>query len=112
MSGLIEQLEREGVKTLPNIQSGDRLNGMSYEFNGVRINRSILGRAYNCADLQHKPGANCDPNREDPVLARALARVQIDDRKRPRTVTERNPALAPGERDARTRREREQPTSI
>jgi hypothetical protein len=46
MSGLIEQLEREGIKAIPSIQSGGRLNGMSYEFNGVRTNGSTLGRAY------------------------------------------------------------------
>jgi DNA-binding MarR family transcriptional regulator len=107
MSGLIEQLEREGVRTIPSIQSDGRLNGMSYEFNGVRINGSTLGRAYTAQGLQRKLGINYDPKRDDPVLARTLARVPIEDRKRTRTVAERNPALAPNERDARTRRERD-----
>ena len=108
MSGLIEQLEREGIKTIPSIQSGGRLNGMSYEFDGVRVNGSTLGRAYTAQGLQRKLGVNYDPKRDDPVLARALARVPIEDRKRTWTVAERNPAMAPSERDARTRRERDQ----
>jgi DNA-binding MarR family transcriptional regulator len=107
MSGLIEQLEREGVKTIPSIQSGGRLNGMSYEFNGVRINGSTLGRAYTAQGLQCKLGVNYDPKRDDPVLARALARVPIEDRKRTWTVAERDPTMAQGERQARTRRERD-----
>jgi DNA-binding MarR family transcriptional regulator len=108
MSQLIEQLEREGIKSVPSIQSGGRLNGMSYEFDGVRINGSTLGRAYTAQGLQRKLGVNYEPKRDDPMLARALARVPIEDRKRTWTVTERNPALAPNERDARTRRERDQ----
>ena len=91
MSGLIEQLEREGIKTIPSIQSGGRLNGMSYEFDGVRVNGSTLGRAYTAQGLQRKLGVNYDPKRDDPVLARALARVPIEDRNRTWTVAERIP---------------------
>jgi hypothetical protein len=72
---------------------------MSYEFAGVRINGSTLGRAYTAQGIQRKLGVNYDPKRNDPVLASALARVPIEDRKRTWTVAERNPALAPGERD-------------
>jgi hypothetical protein len=107
MSGLIEQLDREGIKAIPSIQSGGRLNGMSYEVNAVRINGSTLGRAYTAQGLQRKLRVNYDPKRDDPVLAQALARVPIEDRKRARTIAERHPALASGERDARTRRERD-----
>src|SRR4051812_7805728 len=107
MSELIEQLEREGIKTIPSIQSSGRVNGMSYEFDGVRINGSTLGRAYTAQGLQRKLAVNYDPKRDDPVLARALARLPIEDRKRTWAVADRSPAMAPGERDARTRRQRD-----
>jgi hypothetical protein len=42
------------------------------------------------------------------VFARALARIPIEDRKRTWTVAEIKPTLTPGEREARTRRERDQ----
>src|SRR5438067_593011 len=40
MPELIDRLERYGIRAVPNLQKSGRLNGMSYEVNGVRIKGS------------------------------------------------------------------------
>jgi hypothetical protein len=42
----LSRLEQEHVRPIPSIQSSGRWNGMSYEFAGIRVNGSELGRAY------------------------------------------------------------------
>lgn len=68
----LDRLEKEGVHPVPSIQSNGRWNGMSYEFAGVRVRGSELGRAYTAIGLQKKKGIAYDPARDDTRL-RALA---------------------------------------
>jgi hypothetical protein len=68
----LDRLENEGVHPVPSIQSNGRWSGMSYEFAGVRVRGSELGRAYTAIGLQKKKGVAYDPARDDTRL-RALA---------------------------------------
>ena len=62
MSELIDRLERAGVRAVPSLQKSGRLNGMSYDVNGIRIKGSQLGRTYTAAGLQAR--------RRSPICAR------------------------------------------
>src|SRR5579863_2806125 len=64
----LDRLKEGGVRPIPSIQLNGRWNGMSYEFAGIRINGSELGRAYTASGLQKKKGLNYDPARDDSRL--------------------------------------------
>src|ERR1035438_8921946 len=51
VEAFFDRLEKDGVKPVPSIQSSGRWNGISYEFSGVRIKGSELGRAYTAQGL-------------------------------------------------------------
>lgn len=65
MSEFVERLEKDGVRAVPNYQSSGKLNGMSYELEGVRVKGSDLGRAYTAKGLQERRGVEYRPERDD-----------------------------------------------
>lgn len=91
----VNRLESSGVRVVPSMQSNGRLNGFAYEFDGVRIKASALGRAYTPKGLQEKKHVSYEPSRDGERLRRAL-----DD------WSARSPALTRPERlDERNRRD-------
>jgi hypothetical protein len=68
----IDRLEASGVRVIPSVQSNGRLNGFTYEFDGVRIKASALGRAYTPKGLQEKKHISYEPSRDGERLRRAL----------------------------------------
>jgi hypothetical protein len=58
------RLEEEGIRPIPSVQSNGRWNGISYEFAGVRVKGSELGRAYTATGLQQKLGVCYDAARD------------------------------------------------
>jgi hypothetical protein len=95
MSELLDRLERADIRAVPSLQKSGRLNGMSYEVNGVRIKGSELGRSYTAAGLQKLKGIQYDPDkdrvrlehaaqygRDNPALRRSPQRSGGDSRQR------------------------------
>jgi hypothetical protein len=70
-SDLFERLQQLGIRPVPSLQKSGRLNGMSYEWNGIRYRGSELGRGYTAAGLQKSKGVRYDPERDDPRLREA-----------------------------------------
>src|SRR5579871_1286445 len=67
-----DRLEKAGVRPIPSMQSSGRWNGISYEFAGVRVKGSDLGRAYTASGLTANKGLKYEPDR-DHALLRAAA---------------------------------------
>lgn len=70
VSEFVDRLEREHVTPVASIQSDGRWNGMVYEYKGVRIKGSQLGRPYTAKGLQERRGLNYEPARDDERLGR------------------------------------------
>ena len=70
----LDRLERQHVTPMTSIQSNGRWNGMVYEFRGVRVKGSQLGRPYTAKGLQERRGVRYDPVRN----AERLGRASID----------------------------------
>src|SRR5262249_23605237 len=75
-SELLERLERLGIRPVPSLQKSGRLNGMSYELDGIRYRGSELGRAYTAAGLQKSKGVRYEPGRDNPYLREAATRAR------------------------------------
>lgn len=69
----IDRLEASGVRVIPSVQSSGRLNGFTYELDGVRVKASALGRAYTPKGLQEKKHVDYEPSHDAMRLHRALA---------------------------------------
>ncbi len=72
---LLDRLEQLGVRPVPSLQKSGRLNGMSYELNGIRYKGSDLGRSYTAAGLE-KQGIRHDPARDERRLRDAALRAR------------------------------------
>ena len=93
VEAFFDRLEKSGVKPVPSIQSSGRWNGISYEFSGVRVKGSELGRAYTAQGLCQKKGINYDSDRDDAALRAVASRcpaiprqprlIEQDPRERP-----------------------------
>ena len=94
LSEFMNRLESSGVRVIPSVQSSGRLNGFTYEFDGVRIKASALGRAYTPKGLQEKKHVSYEPSRDAERLRRA-----VDD------WNSRSPAPAQPERPAERNRQ-------
>lgn len=64
-SELLDRLQQLGIRPVPSLQKSGRLNGFSYEWNGVRYRGSDLGRTYTASGLQKSKGVRYDPQRDD-----------------------------------------------
>ena len=60
----LDRLERSGVTAIPSLQRSGRLNGMSYERNGMRVRGSDLGRSYTAYGLQKTKGVRYDGDKD------------------------------------------------
>lgn len=72
LSEFVNRLESSGVCVVPSVQSNGRLNGFTYELDGVRIKASALGRAYTPKGLQEKKHISYEPLRDGERLRHAL----------------------------------------
>ena len=76
LSELLDRLEERGVLAVPSIQRSGRLNGLSYELDGVRYRGSELGRSYTASGLQKAKGIRYEPERDDTRLREAEQRAR------------------------------------
>jgi DNA-binding MarR family transcriptional regulator len=74
LAEFLDRLERQHVTPMTSMQSNGRWNGMVYQFRGVRVKGSHLGRAYTAKGLQERRGVRYDPTRD----AERLGRASID----------------------------------
>ena len=70
-----ERLEQLGVRPVPSLQKSGRLNGMSYELNGIRYKGSDLGRSYTASGLE-KQGVRYDPAKDETRLRDSALRAR------------------------------------
>jgi hypothetical protein len=75
-SDLLDRLQQLGIRPVPSLQKNGRLNGMSYEWNGVRYRGSELGRGFTASGLQRAKGVRYDPERDDSRLREAEKRAR------------------------------------
>ena len=80
----IERLEVQGVTVLPNLASTGKLNGFSFELDGIAFKGSQLGAAYSWSKLQ-KSGVGYEQDRDYAELSkrRAQASGQISPERQP-----------------------------
>src|SRR3984893_3895432 len=76
MSQLIDRLQNAGIRAVPSLQTSGRLNGMSYEFDGIRIKGSDVGRGYTALGLQRRKGVTYDPDKDNLRLREALRQAR------------------------------------
>ena len=50
----VQQLTAQNIKALPNIASTGKMNGFSFEYNGIAFKASQLGKSYSWSALQSK----------------------------------------------------------
>lgn len=72
VSEFIERLKNRGVEVVPSLQSSGRWNGIVYRYGGESIKGSSVGREYTAQGLQTRKGVQYDPQRDGPVLERAV----------------------------------------
>lgn len=90
----LNRLEKESVHPVPSIQSSGRWNGMSYEFAGVQVKGSELGRAYTASGLQTKKGIRYEPERDDRRLRALVPPTPDRPRDEPRVQHIPDPTLS------------------
>ena len=71
VQSFVQALQARGVRVIPNIASTGRLNGFSFEIDGVAFKASALGDAYKWSKLQGK--VQYDQARDHPTLAELRA---------------------------------------
>ena len=108
MSQLIDRLQNAGIRAVPSLQTSGRLNGMSYEFDGIRIKGSDVGRGYTALGLQRRKGVQYDPDKDNVRLQEAAQQARenpvaplrrVDPRERANRRREYN-GLSPAQRAA------------
>jgi hypothetical protein len=80
----IERLELQGVTVLPNLASTGKLNGFSFELDGIAFKGSQLGANYSWSKLQ-KSGVNYEQERDFAELSkrRSEAVAQVSPERQP-----------------------------
>jgi len=73
----IEKLNRVGVEVIPNLQSTDRMSGISFRLENELMKGSNLGRGYSWQGLQ-KRALEYDPARDLPALQEAHRRASVE----------------------------------
>ncbi len=71
MSVLVERLEAEGIRMVPNLQSTGRVSGLTYMIRDEVMKASDLGEAFKFSGLQ-KAGVEYNPERDQEALRRGL----------------------------------------
>lgn len=64
----VDRLEKSGIHAIASVQSNGRWNGISYQYAGVRVKGSDLGRAYTATGLRTRKGVQYDPARDEAQL--------------------------------------------
>lgn len=81
MGDFVKNLERRGVRAIPNMAANGRVTGISYRLDGELMKGSDLGKAYTFAGLQ-KRGISYDMERDHEQLRRAKGDNVRDSRAR------------------------------
>ncbi|HBU0388395.1 TPA: relaxase/mobilization nuclease domain-containing protein [Klebsiella pneumoniae] len=69
----VHQLVAQNIRTIPNIASTGRMNGFSFEYNGIAFKASQLGKSYSWTALQDK--LDYQPERDNAFLFKLRASV-------------------------------------
>lgn len=69
----VQQLAAHNIKALPNIASTGKMNGFSFECQGIAFKASQLGKGYSWAELQNK--IDYQPERDNAFLFELKASV-------------------------------------
>ncbi|WP_336512521.1 relaxase/mobilization nuclease domain-containing protein [Serratia symbiotica] len=54
----IRELSKHSIQTIPNISSTGKMNGFSFEYNGIAFKGSKIGKAYSWSNLSNKISIN------------------------------------------------------
>jgi hypothetical protein len=76
MSQLMDRLEKTGVRVVPSLQKGGHFNGVSYQFDGIRIKGSDVGRSYTALGLVRRKGVRYDPTKDNLRLQEAAKQAR------------------------------------
>jgi hypothetical protein len=68
MPELIRKLKKKGVKANVQFQSTGRVQGLTYEMDGITFSGTKLGKAYTFPGLQKYRGVNYEPDRDAELL--------------------------------------------
>ncbi|MBA0204172.1 relaxase/mobilization nuclease domain-containing protein [Pectobacterium aroidearum] len=69
----VQQLMAQNIRVVPNIASTGRMNGFSFECQGIAFKASQLGKGYSWSELQHK--LDYQPERDNDFLFSLKASV-------------------------------------
>ncbi|MEL7629137.1 relaxase/mobilization nuclease domain-containing protein [Pectobacterium aroidearum] len=69
----VQQLVAQNIRVVPNIASTGRMNGFSFECQGIAFKASQLGKGYSWSELQHK--LDYQPERDNDFLFSLKASV-------------------------------------
>lgn len=69
----VHQLVAQNIRAIPNIASTGRMNGFSFEYNGIAFKASQLGKSYSWTALQDK--LDYQPERDNAFLFKLRASV-------------------------------------
>lgn len=70
----VMQLAANNIKALPNIASTGKMNGFSFEYQGIAFKASQLGKGYSWSDLQN--GLDYQPERDNAFLFKLKSSVR------------------------------------
>jgi hypothetical protein len=70
----VHQLAAQNIRAIPNIASTGRMNGFSFEYNGIAFKASQLGKGYSWSALQRR--IDYQPERDNAFLFKLKASVR------------------------------------
>ena len=73
ITDFVQQLVAQNIRAIPNIASTGRMNGFSFEYNGIAFKASQLGKSYSWTALQDK--LDYQPERDNAFLFKLRASV-------------------------------------
>lgn len=73
MTDFVHQLVAQNIRAIPNIASTGRMNGFSFEYDGIAFKASQLGKGYSWTALQDK--LDYQPERDNAFLFKLRASV-------------------------------------
>lgn len=73
ITDLVQQLVAQNIRPIPNIASTGRMNGFSFEYNGIAFKASQLGKGYSWSALQSR--IDYQPERDNAFLFELKASV-------------------------------------
>lgn len=70
----IRKLSKHSIQTIPNISSTGKMNGFSFEYNGVAFKGSKIGKAYSWSNLSNKISVT-DKSTESIILKKHIEKT-------------------------------------